>query len=339
MSPLVPVARIPRRPPSEDAPPRSPRSVRVSVTDRCDFACLYCRSSHGDGYVDGKLMVSAWQTMFAGLRRAGVTRVRLTGGEPLLHPRLLDIVRHAAALGFEDLSATTNASQLAALARPLKEAGLTRVNVSLDTLDADRFRAITRGGDLRGVLAGIDAALDAGLAPVKLNMVVLRGTNDDEIETIVRWAWERRMVPRLLEVMPIGEGAHLGPAALVTASEMRARLASLVAAGGAEPEPGRGPAAYVRARHDPSLRVGFISGASDTFCEGCDRMRVSSTGALRPCLATDESVMAARDAERGDPEAVVRRVAEAWVLKPDGRLWRGCAEETARSLSIRAIGG
>jgi cyclic pyranopterin phosphate synthase len=316
-----------------------PRSVRVSVTDRCDFACTYCRPSRNEGYSDGRLENEAWRVMFEGLRRAGIRRVRLTGGEPLLHRDIVAIVGHLATLGFEDLSLTTNASRLARLARPLKEAGLERINISIDTLDAARFAAITRGGDLAVVLDGIDAALAAGLTPVKLNSVVLRGVNDDELEAIVLWAWERRMVPRFLEVMPIAEGAKLVKDHLVTAAEMRERLSRLIAPDRGEVEPGKGPARYVRARHDPGLRVGFISGTSDTFCGTCDRLRVSSTGVLRPCLATDDGIPAGEAAVDGDANAIVTKVAEAWTLKPDGEVWKGCTEETAKSVSIRAIGG
>jgi cyclic pyranopterin phosphate synthase len=339
MSLLVPDVRIPRRSLAMAASAPAPKSVRVSVTDRCDFACTYCRPSRTDGYAESRLPTTAWQTMFEGLRRAGLTRVRLTGGEPLLHAEIVDIVAHLASLGFEDLSLTTNASQLARLARPLKEAGLQRINISIDTLDEARFRAITRGGELKAVLAGIDAALAAGLTPLKLNTVVLRGVNDDEIERIVRWAWERRMVPRFLEVMPIAEGAKLVREHLVTAAEMKARLGDLLAAEEGLVEPGKGPATYIRARHDAGLRVGFITGTSDTFCASCDRLRVSSTGVLRPCLATDDGVDAGADASDGDATAIAGKVGEAWTLKPDGEVWKGCTEDTAEALSIRAIGG
>ncbi len=311
----------------------------MSVTDRCDFACTYCRPSRNEGYAEGRLMNDAWKTMFEGLRRAGLARVRLTGGEPLLHPDIVAIVAHLASLGFDDLSLTSNASRLARLARPLRDAGLQRINISIDTLDEGRFRTITRGGELAVVMAGIDAAVTAGLSPVKLNTVVLRGVNDDELEPIVRWAWERRLVPRFLEVMPIAEGAKLVKEHLVTAAEMKARLAPLLADEPGVVEPGKGPAKYVRARHDPALRVGFISGTSDTFCGTCDRLRVSSTGVLRPCLATDDGVPAGADASGGDAGAIVTKIAEAWTLKPDGEVWKGCTEETAKSVSIRAIGG
>ncbi|MGK4005595.1 GTP 3',8-cyclase MoaA [Sorangium sp. So ce1036] len=335
------VAVIPHRGAAPGAPHAgpAPRSVRISVTDRCDFACTYCRPSRHDGYADGRLMTSAWRAMFEALRDAGIRRVRLTGGEPLLHPEIVDIVARLASLGFEDLALTTNASQLARLAAPLRDAGLHRLNISIDTLDPARFREVTRGGELARVTAGIDAAVAAGFSPIKLNTVVLRGVNDDELERITLWAWERRMVPRFLEVMPIAEGARLVRDHLVTAAEMRERLAEHLLPEEAVGEPGLGPARYVGARRDPSLRVGFITGTSDTFCESCDRLRVSSTGVLRPCLATDEGVDASREAASGDLAAIRERLDEAWRLKPDGTVWKGCTEETASGVSIRAIGG
>lgn len=325
--------------PRPAAPAQPPQSVRISVTDRCDFACTYCRPSRSDGYVERRLMTSAWRTMLEALRAGGVRRVRLTGGEPLIHPEIVAMVEFIASLGFEDVALTTNASQLARLARPLRAAGLHRINVSIDTLDPEAFREVTRGGDLGAVLRGIDAAIEAGFAPIKLNTVVLRGVNDGELERLLLWAWERRMVPRFLEVMPIAEGAKLVRERLVTAAEMRERLAEHLLPEEAAVEPGRGPAKYVRARRDPALRVGFITGTTDTYCESCDRLRVSSTGVLRPCLATDDGVDAAREARAGDHQGILDRLDEAWRLKPDGKVWKGCTEETAASVSMRAIGG
>ncbi|NUP05634.1 MAG: GTP 3',8-cyclase MoaA [Polyangiaceae bacterium] len=327
------------------APP--PRSVRLSVTDRCDFACTYCRPSRSDGYVRERLDVKAWRVLVEGLVRAGVRRIRLTGGEPLIHPdvvRIIEtIVLAAEAAGVSrdelDLALTTNASQLARLAVPLAASGLRRVNVSIDTLDSERFRAITRGGELEPVLEGIEAALRAGLRPLKLNTVVLRGVNDDELEPLVHFAWERGLVPRFLEVMPIAEGAKLARSQLVTVAEMRARLAPLLEDGAAEPEPDRGPARYIAARGRPDRRVGFISGTSDTYCSSCDRLRVSSTGTLRPCLATDVGVEAAPALRVESAEAVAALVNDAWALKPDGRTFKGCTEDSAARVSMRAIGG
>jgi cyclic pyranopterin phosphate synthase len=313
--------------------------VRLSLTDRCDLACVYCRPHRRDGYLEERLEDRSWKAMIEGLVRAGVRRVRLTGGEPLLHPRVVELVAHLAGLPIEDLALTTNATRLAALARPLRQAGLQRITISLDSLVPERFFQLTRGGHLGRVLDGIDAALDAGFDEVKINAVVLRGRNDDELESITRWSWERGIVPRFIEVMRIGEGAKLPESALVTAREMQERLAPLLAEGDAALDPDRGPARYRQAAHDPGLRVGFISGTSDTFCEQCDRLRVASDGVLRPCLATNDGVDASFAARAGDASAVERAVADAWALKPDGRVWKGCTESTAAEVSMRAIGG
>ena len=315
-----------------------PRSVRLSLTDRCDLACIYCRPHKQDGYLDEQLDLAAWETMVRGLIRAGVRRVRLTGGEPLLHRDIVPVVRLLGTLGLDDVALTTNATRLAKLALPLREAGLRRVNVSLDTLDADRFTRMTRGGKLDVVLRGIDAARAAGFDEIKLNAVIVRGENDDELEALVRWSWERGIVPRLLEVMAIGEGAKLADR-VVTAHEMRVSLADLVANGEAEREADRGPARYLRARHDATKKIGFITGTSDTYCKGCDRLRVASDGMLRPCLATNDGLSAAQLARSGDDGGVALAIAEAWKKKPDGEVFKGCTEDSAASVSMRGIGG
>jgi GTP 3',8-cyclase len=318
----------------------SPRSVRVSLTDRCDLACVYCRPSRADGYLDSRLDASGWRAMLGGLAAAGVARIRFTGGEPLLYKSLEQVIAHAVELGFEDVALTTNATQLAGRARALRAAGLGRITISLDSLDPERFARITRGGDLAVVLAGIEAARATGFDEVKLNTVVLRGENDDELAAIVGYAWARGIVPRFLEVMPVGEGARLVPDRLVSVAEMRDRLAELLDGGDtAAADPDRGPARYVRARGDARLRVGFISGTSDTFCAGCDRLRVAADGFVRPCLAKNDGASAQLAAEAGDARAIAATIARAWQLKPDGGVWKGCTEDTARAVSMRAVGG
>jgi len=319
-------------------PAAAPRSVRLSLTDRCDLACIYCRPSRSEGYLERRLDLSAWTAMVAGLVRAGVRRVRITGGEPLLHKDVVEMVRRLAAMPLEDLALTTNATRLEGLARPLREAGLRRINVSLDTLDRQRFFRMTRGGRLAEVLRGIDAAVAAGFEEVKLNCVVVRGENDDELEQLARWAWDNGIVPRFLEVMAIGEGAKLADR-VVTGAEMRARLAHVLIDEEAAREPERGPAKYVRARHEATKKIGFITGTSDTYCAGCDRLRVSSAGVLRPCLATNDGLSAEALARAGDANGVAEAVHEAWKMKPDGDVWKGCTEESASHVSIRAIGG
>jgi GTP 3',8-cyclase len=319
-----------------------PRSVRLSLTDVCDLACIYCRpdkrADKANGYVDDALDLEAWKTMVAGLVRAGVRRVRLTGGEPLLHPEVVDVVRFLGSLGLDDLALTTNATRLERLAAPLRAAGLRRVNLSIDTLDPERFRRMTRGGRLDVVLRGAMAAVAAGFDEIKLNVVVVRGENDGELEELVRWAWGHGIVPRFLEVMAIGEGAKLQDR-VVTASEMRTRLAHLVAEGEARREANRGPAKYLVSRGDPSKKIGFITGTSDTYCAGCDRLRVASDGTLRPCLATNDGLAAADVARAGDADAVAAAVGLAWRDKPDGERFKGCTEQSAAAVSMRGIGG
>ncbi len=316
-----------------------PRTVRVSITDRCDLACVYCRPSRADGYVEKRLGGDAWRVMVRALVDAGVRRVRITGGEPLVHPEVVERVAFVASLGVDDLALTTNATRLATLARPLRDAGLRRLTVSLDSLVPERFWRITRGGRLEGVLEGITTALDVGFDEIKLNTVVLRGENDDELPAIARWAWDRGITPRFIEVMRVGEGARLPEDRVVSGSEMRASLAHLLADEAWAVEPDRGPARYVRARESGGLRAGFITGTTDTYCDSCDRLRLASDGTLRPCLATNDGVAAGAIAEAGDAEGLARALGDAWALKPDGRTWKGCTESSAATVSMRAIGG
>lgn len=315
-----------------------PRSVRLSLTDRCDLACVYCRPHRQDGYVEERLDLAAWKTMVHGLVAAGVRRVRLTGGEPLLHRDVVEVVRFLHTLDLDDLAITTNATRLEKLAQPLRDAGLRRLNVSLDTLDPVRFERMTRGGDLRGVLRGIEGAVGLGFDEIKLNAVVVRGENDTELESLVRWSWGRGIVPRLLEVMAIGEGANLKDR-VVSGSEMRARLDHVLESQEAVREADRGPARYVAARHDGTKKVGFITGTSDTYCKGCDRLRVASDGVLRPCLATNDGLEASEFARAGDAEGVKQAIALAWTMKPDGDSFKGCTEPSAADVSMRGIGG
>ncbi len=319
----------------------SPRSVRISVTDRCDMACVYCRPSMLDGYLpaEDRLGVAEWETLVAGLVASGVRRVRITGGEPLLFKGLAEVVARVRALGVEDLAMTTNGSLLTRHARSLRDAGLQRVTISLDSLDPDRFARITRGGDLDTVLRGIDAALSVGFEEVKTNTVVLRGENDHELASIVEWAWARGITPRFIEVMGVGEGGRIWRDRLVSVAEQRARVAHLVDDHPGERDPDRGPSKYVSARDGSGRRVGFITGSTDTYCAGCDRLRATSDGVLRPCLSTNDGVSVAEELRAGaDASVVSDRLREAWAMKPDDR-WKGCTEETARAVNMRATGG
>jgi cyclic pyranopterin phosphate synthase len=337
----LPIYGALRAKPSPTLEQTSPRSVRLSVTDRCDMACVYCRPSLRDGYLPAadRLDVDHWEALVAGLMKAGIRRVRITGGEPLLFRNLTEVIARLRALGVEDLALTTNGSRLEGKAHELREAGLQRITISLDSLEAERFWRLTRGGDLAAVLRGIDAALAAGFDEVKTNTVVLRGENDHELPHITTWAWAKGITPRFIEVMGVGEGARIWRDKLVTVDEQRARLAHLLADRPGVRDRDRGPSKYVPARDGSARRVGFITGSSDTYCEGCDRLRVTSDGVLRPCLATNDGVDVADDLRQGaDAPRIAERLRQAWTMKPDGR-WKGCTEETARTVNMRATGG
>ena len=222
---------------------------------------------------------------------AGIRRVRFTGGEPLVRKdivRLVELVHRRTEV--EQLVMTTNATRLSELARPLRDAGLHGVNVSIDTLDAGRFKELTRGGDLGRVLAGIHAAIDVGLE-VKLNTVPLRGSNDDELQGIVDFAWSLGATPRFIELMPLGEGAKLPQSMRMSGDDVLETLGSTVAtdmpADGVE---GQGPARYLAASDGSNHRVGFITPISNEFCDTCNRVRVTAKGDVRACLASRRAI-------------------------------------------------
>jgi len=259
--------------------------VRISVTDRCNYRCVYCLPEEGMTWMPRKGLLSFEELgrlarVFATM---GVRRIRLTGGEPTVRRDLDALVAAIAATpGIDDLAMTTNGHNLAKLAPMLKAHGLTRVNVSLDSLDPERFGRITRGGRLDDVLAGIDAARDAGLTPVKINMVVMRGVNDDEVVPMARWAARTGVMLRYIEYMPFEGRWHEN----VPAAEMRESLRVI---GPVEPvgeRSGGGPAKYWMV--DGRL-VGFIAPLTEHFCASCNRLRLLADGHLRTCLAHEDT--------------------------------------------------
>lgn len=314
-----------------------PRAVRLSITDRCDLACIYCRPHRRDGYVPSERRVDSWVTVVRGLVARGVRRVRITGGEPLMHPRVVDIAREIASVpGVEDLAITTNGTRLLELATPLRQAGVRRLNLSIDSLDARRFERLTRGGRLEDVLAGLEAARAAGFE-LKTNTVAIGGDdgNLDELATLAEHMLTRDITPRFLELMTVGEGARIREC-FVPFAEIRARLSSLMMDTSPARATDRGPAVYVPTR--TGQRIGFITGTSDTFCSGCDRLRVSSDGRLRPCLATNDAVDISEAIRSEDLTAIADGLTAAWSQKP-GDDWRGCTEATAAAVDMRATGG
>lgn len=293
--------------------------LRVSITDRCNLRCLYCMPAEGIELSDRKeiLSFSEIYELVAAAAAMGITKVRITGGEPLVRSGVVDLVRMLAVIkGIDDLSLTTNGLLLAQYALELKNAGLRRVNVSLDSLKTDTFISLTRGGELGRVLEGIKLAKEVGLVPVKVNVVVLRGINDNEIVDFGRKTTEDDWNIRFIELMPFGE-QQLSPDSLVTVAEIKERLAPL---GNLEPcsaTEGGGPARYYRF---PNARgtVGFISPVTEHFCFSCNRLRLTATGMLRPCLLQENEINL-RDPLRGGAgrEELAKLIKDAALCKPE----------------------
>ena len=271
------------------------RDLRISLTDHCNLRCSYCMPAEGVAWIARDTLLTPAELMRlvrVGVN-LGVTEVRLTGGEPLLRPDVVEIVARIAALtrpdgGHPEVSMTTNGIGLARLAEPLFDAGLKRVNVSLDTLRPDRFLALTRRDRLTDVLAGLDAAVDAGLAPIKVNSLLMRGVNDDEAVELVRWAVGEGHELRFIEHMPLDAGHTWKRSEMITGAEILAKLGEAFELTAL---PGRGAAPAERWLVDGGPgTVGVIASVTMPFCGACDRLRLTADGQLRNCLfARDES--------------------------------------------------
>jgi cyclic pyranopterin phosphate synthase len=342
-----------------DTGPRSigaVRVLRISVTDRCNFRCVYCMPEDGVRWLPREQILSFEEIrdlVKAAVEVHGIRRFKLTGGEPTVRHNLVELVSMLRRVnGVEDLSLTTNGMRLTDLAGPLREAGLDRVTVSIDSLQPDRFKQITRTGDLATVIAGLDRCEAVGFDSLKINCVTMRGTNDDEVAAFARLSLSRRLTVRFIEYMPLGDAAlmhvtgggpraidesELGPAggcgaqergadSLLTEAETRARIESelgpLVPVD-REIEAGVGPAKVFRlARGNPRGRVGFISAMSEPFCSTCNRLRLTADGILRSCLFEGGEVDV-RPVLRGTSDPAARlgqlghSMAECVRLKPD----------------------
>jgi len=314
--------------------------LRVSVTSRCDLRCVYCTPGPRPRTAGDELRDEEILRVVRAAARLGVRRVRLTGGEPTLRPGLTGLVESIAAIeGIEEVSLTTNGLRLSGMAAELRRAGLQRVNVSLDSLRPDRFRRITRGGELPRVLDGLAAAEAAGLAPLKLNVVVVRGLNDDELVELAGLTVEHLWHVRFIELMPIGNQGDWGaefplPAdRFLPVQEMRHRLAELTLEP-AEAPSGAGPARTFRLRGAQGT-VGFIAPLGQRFCHACNRLRLTSDGRLRPCLLAGADLSIRGALRSGAPlEPLLLRAVAA---KPEGHgLHRGWL---ANDLHMCEIGG
>jgi GTP 3',8-cyclase len=295
--------------------------LRVSVTDRCDFRCVYCMAEHMSFLPKADLLtLEELDRLCSAFVASGVRKLRLTGGEPLVRRGIMTLFatlsRHLASGALEELTLTTNGSQLAKHAAELKAHGVQRINVSLDTLDPDKFRAITRWGNLDNVLAGIDAAQAAGLK-VKINTVALRDVNEDEIPALMRWAHGRGMDLTLIEVMPLGEIGEGRLDQYLPLSLVRARLAERFSLEALDYRTG-GPARYVRVA-ETGGRLGFITPLTHNFCESCNRVRVTCTGTLYMCLGQEDAADLRKPLRASEGNELLHAaIEEAIARKPKG---------------------
>jgi cyclic pyranopterin phosphate synthase len=294
--------------------------VRMSVTDRCDFRCVYCMAEDMTFLPRQQILsleeIHQLAERFVAL---GTKKIRLTGGEPLVRSGIVGLVRSIAALpGLRELCMTTNGSQLDKLAVPLFEAGLKRLNISLDSLDPARFKELTRTGDLSKVIAGIDAANAAGFERTKLNCVVMQGRNDHEINDLVAFAIDRGVDITFIEEMPLGTiSEHSRAESFYSSEQVRERIAerySLVHS----TETTSGPSRYWRVAEAPHIRIGFISPHSHNFCATCNRVRVTVEGRLLLCLGNEHSadLKAVLRANPGQPDKLEKAIVNAMQLKP-----------------------
>ncbi len=295
--------------------------LRVSVTDRCDFRCVYCMAEDMTFLPKREVLsLEELDRLCSAFVRLGVRKLRLTGGEPLVRRNIMWLIdrlgRHLGTGDLDELTLTTNASQLARFAQPLVDAGVKRVNVSFDTLDPDKFAAITRWGRYDKVMAGLAAAKDAGLH-VKINTVALRGVNDDEAERLIDWAHGEGWDITFIEVMPMGDvgvdrlDQYLPLSTLRGQLEQRYTLTDL-------PDRTGGPARYARAE-ETGGRIGFITPLTHNFCESCNRVRVTCTGTLYMCLGqADSADLRAPLRMHADDGPLIESIHEAIGRKPKG---------------------
>jgi len=300
---------------------RSISYLRVSVTDRCDLRCFYCMSEDMTFLPKADLLsLEELDRLCSAFIAKGVRKLRLTGGEPLVRRNVMSLVRSLSRRldtgALKELTLTTNGSQLTRFASELADCGVRRINVSLDTLDPVKFRAITRWGDLDKVLAGIEAARSAGLA-VKINAVALKNLNEEEIPELMQWAHGKGMALTLIEVMPMGDIGEGRIDQYVPLSLLRARLAKQFTLTDLDDDTG-GPARYVRVS-ETGGKLGFITPMTHNFCESCNRVRITCTGTLHTCLGhEDASDLRKPLRASADNDLVSDAIDRAIGLKPKG---------------------
>lgn len=315
--------------------------LRISVTDRCNLRCEYCMPPEGVKYIKHEEILSIEEiikVVKAGVL-IGIKKIRLTGGEPLVRGGIVDLVQGIYDIPeIDDIAITTNGILLGEMVEPLKKAGLNRVNVSLDTMKPERFKRITRGGNLDLVWKGINAALNAGLEPVKINTVAIRGFNDDELVDLAGLTLDHPLHIRFIELMPIGSSDAWARSKYIASAEIKESIERTL--GNLVDEKnmhGNGPARYTRL---PGARgtIGFISAVSNHFCAQCNRLRLTSTGQLRPCLFSNKEIDLKQALRSGaGTEKLVEIFSAAVLNKPVGHDLDKAWQEDDRVMS--QIGG
>ena len=300
---------------------RTVNYVRISVTDRCDFRCVYCMDEEMQFVPRARLLSLEEIAVIArAFTELGVGKIRITGGEPLIRRNIIKLFRDIGQLeGLRELTLTTNGSQLPKLAGDLKDAGVKRINISLDSLDPSRFRRLTRVGELEQTLAGIDAALATGFEKIKINSVILKNRNDDEVTDLVRFASERGMDISFIEEMPLGAiGDHDRAEAYYSSDQIRADLERRYTLLPTTESTG-GPSRYYRIIETDTL-VGFISPHSHNFCDSCNRVRLTCEGRLLLCLGQEHSMDLRQiiRAHPGDSNRLKQALRASMHIKPKG---------------------
>jgi len=309
--------------------------LRVSVTDRCNLRCVYCMSEDGVSKKahTGILRNEEILQIVSEAVKLGIRKVRITGGEPLVRKGIVDLVGAIASLdGMEEVAMTTNGLLLPDYIHDLKKAGLKRLNISLDSLNPERFKEITRSGALDKVLEGIEKALELGMKPVKLNTVLIGGFNDDEIEDFVKLTEQKAIDVRFIELMPIGEASDWAKERFIPNSTILETVPELNAVDRLDPS---SPATYYQLPNGVG-RVGLISPISCQFCGSCNRMRLTADGKLKPCLHSEDEIDLL-DIVRLHPEQVSSKIIEAIERKPEEHLLE--EENIVNNRNMNQIGG
>jgi cyclic pyranopterin phosphate synthase len=300
---------------------RTVNYVRISVTDRCDFRCVYCMSEQMEFVPRARLLTLEELTQIAqAFTELGVEKIRITGGEPLIRRNIIKLFRDIGRLpGLQELVTTTNGSQLTKMAADLREAGVKRINISLDSLDAEKFRRITRVGELDTVLAGLNAAFAAGFEKIKINSVILKNQNHEEVTDLVQFAIDKQIDISFIEEMPLGViGDHDRAEAYYSSDQIREDLEKSFTLLSTTETTG-GPSKYFRIP-DTETRVGFISPHSHNFCDHCNRVRLTCEGRLLLCLGQEHSVDLRHviRANPGDMDKLKQAIRDSMAIKPKG---------------------